>query len=126
MNYPANLGERINPIRCTADRIVREIMAEDEVKQTNGANEQTSEESRTAAEETVQAEDAVKETAEEAAGDSAEENAGEANEEVAGDTKEVPAIQKKKKRSLSRWRILTRNGKRKSCAAGARPVPACW
>ena len=91
MNYPANLGERINPIRCTADRIVREIMAEDEVKQTNGANEQTSEESRTAAEETVQAEDAVKETAEEAAGDSAEENAGEANEEVAGDTKEEKA-----------------------------------
>ena len=91
MNYPANLGERINPIRCTADRIVREIMAEDEVKQTNGANEQTSEESRTAAEETVQAEDAVKETAEEAAGDSAEGNAGEANEEAAGDTKEEKA-----------------------------------
>ena len=91
MNYPDDLGERINPIRCTADRIVREIMAEDEVKQTNGANEQTSEESRTAAEETVQAEDAVKETAEEAAGDSAEENAGEVNEEVAGDTKEEKA-----------------------------------
>ena len=91
MNYPANLGERINPIRCTADRIVREIMAEDEVKQANGANEQASEESRTAAEETVQAEDAVKETAEESAGDSAEENAGEANEEVAGDTKEEKA-----------------------------------
>ena len=91
MNYPANLGERINPIRCTADRIVREIMAEDEVKQANGANEQASEESRTAAEETVQAEDAVKETAEESAGDSAEENAGEANEEAAGDTKEEKA-----------------------------------
>ena len=91
MNYPADLGERINPIRCTADRIVREIMAEDEVKQANGANEQASEESRTAAEETVQAEDAVKETAEETAGDSAEENAGEANEEAAGDTKEEKA-----------------------------------
>ena len=91
MNYPADLGERINPIRCTADRIVREIMAEDEVKQANGANEQASEESRTAAEETVQAEDAVKETAEETAGDSAEETAGEANEEAAGDTKEEKA-----------------------------------
>ena len=91
MNYPDDLGERINPIRCTADRIVREIMAEDEVKQANGANEQASEESRTAAEETVQAEDAVKETAEESAGDSAEENAGEANEEAAGDTKEEKA-----------------------------------
>lgn len=66
-------------------------MAEDEVKQANGANEQASEESRTAAEETVQAEDAVKETAEETAGDSAEENAGEANEEAAGDTKEEKA-----------------------------------
>ena len=86
VNYPADLGERINPICCTADRIVREIMAEDEVKQANGANEQASEESRTAAEETVQAEDAVKETAEESAGDSAEENAGDAD-----DTKEEKA-----------------------------------
>ena len=127
MNYPADLGERINPICCTADRIVREIMAEDEVKQANGANEQVSEESRTAAEETVQAEDVVKETAEETAGDSAEENAGEANEEVAGDTKEEKAELEPLEDIDTEWEAEKLcNGKRKSCAAGARPVPACW